>query len=167
MRCSSTVRPGLKAGRGGSEILLGRGGPSKVRPVRRWFPLASLLFAASCFDLGACPSLPARVCNPRDANCPRGYTCALSEICTRTCEADRDCWVKVEDGCRYQQLPGETLPDGGAYTEQNDEGFCPESRLVSCIGGFCELTTCLDGGCDHDLYGPSPFKGNRSQGPAQ
>lgn len=61
------------------------------------------------------------------------------------------------------------LPDGGTYTEVQDEGYCPESRRMVCLGGYCQRDECvlLDGGCDYDLFGPSPFKGNRSVGPAE
>jgi len=89
----------------------------------------------------------------------------MAEVCTRGCEQTSDCWVKVEDGCRFTGLPGQRLRDGGVYTEMSDEGFCPETRLMECIEGHCQRSECTDGGCDYDLYGPSPFKGNRDQGP--
>jgi hypothetical protein len=65
-------------------------------------------------------------------------------------------------------VPFMTLPDGGTFMEQSDEGFCPETRRMVCLDGFCQKDICLvDGGCDYDLYGPSPFKGNRTAGPPQ
>lgn len=106
-------------------------------------------------------------CDPRDANCPKGYFCALAEVCTRRCEATKDCWVKVDDGCRSNTLPGQRLADGGVFVESTDDGFCAESKEMVCLEGYCQRAACLDGGCDYDLYGPSPFKGNRAQGPAQ
>jgi hypothetical protein len=57
------------------------------------------------------------------------------------------------------------LPDGGTVVEESSDGFCPETKTLVCLDGYCQSQGCLDGGCDYDLYGPSPFKGNRSQGP--
>jgi hypothetical protein len=74
--------------------------------------------------------------------------------------------VKVEDGCYYERLPFERLPDGGTFVEESDEGYCPDSRTLACVQGYCRLGECADGGCDPDLYGPSDYAGNRSQGPA-
>ncbi len=103
----------------------------------------------------------------RNANCPVGYACTLAEVCTRSCEQTSDCWVKVEDGCRGAELPGQRLPDGGTFMETRDDGFCPETKVMECLQGYCQRFECVDGGCDYDLYGPSPFKGNRSQGPSE
>lgn len=130
--------------------------------------LLGLFLFASCMDFGACPSTAGGSCEPRDANCPKGYTCALgAEICTRECVETVDCWLKTDDGCRSDYLPLQTLPDGGTYTEMSDDGYCPESKVMVCLGGWCQRMKCLDGGCLYDEYGPSPFKGNRGQGPAQ
>lgn len=57
------------------------------------------------------------------------------------------------------------LSDGGTCREDTGVEFCPESLEVACVSGYCQLATCLDGGCDYDVYGPSGNKGNRSQGP--
>jgi hypothetical protein len=73
--------------------------------------------------------------------------------------------VKVEDGCRSTCTPGQRFSDGGICTEQSADGFCPETKLMECLDGYCQRFECTDGGCDYDLYGPSVFKGNRSQGP--
>ncbi|MFO0598753.1 MAG: hypothetical protein U0228_25835 [Myxococcaceae bacterium] len=126
------------------------------------------VMGASC-QMQSCPSTPGGKCNPRGANCPKGYVCAMAEICTRACEQTSDCWVKVADGCRYDgYLPGELLPDGGVFTDQaTEDGFCPESKLMTCQAGYCQRFACEDGGCDYDLYGPSEYKGNRSQGPTE
>jgi hypothetical protein len=134
--------------------------------VSRWLPIFAFIMVASCQNQ-ACPSTVGGTCDPRSANCPSGYTCALAEICTRTCEQTSDCWVPVSAGCRSNYFPGQLLPDGGTYTEQSEDGFCPESKVMECISGYCQRAECADGGCDYDLYGPSPFKGNRNQGPAE
>ena len=42
-----------------------------------------------------------------------------------------------------------------------------ETKVMECIAGYCQRAECGDGGCDYDLYGPSPFKGNRNQGPSE
>ncbi|MCC6335845.1 MAG: hypothetical protein IT380_17880 [Myxococcales bacterium] len=131
----------------------------------RWTAALPLLLAG-CVKLGACPSTVGGSCDPRDANCPKGYVCALgAEICTRECVETTDCWVKVEDGCRSDRLPLMTLPDGGTFVETSEDGFCPETKRMVCLGGWCQREKCLDGGCLYDEYGPSPFKGNRGQGP--
>jgi hypothetical protein len=135
-------------------------------PVRHWFPLGVFLVVMSCQNQ-ACPSPAGGTCDPRNPGCPVQYVCALAEVCTRACEQASDCWVKVEDGCRYTELPGQRLADGGIFMETSDDGFCPETKLMECIEGSCQRAECEDGGCDYDLYGPSPFKGNRNQGPAQ
>lgn len=135
-------------------------------PVRHWFPLFVFIVVASCQNQ-ACPSYAGENCNPRSFDCPPTYTCAMAEICTRACEQTSDCWVKVTDGCRFVCLPGQRLSDGGVCTEQSDDGFCPETRTLECVGGYCQRGECADGGCDYDLYGPSDFKGNRDQGPLQ
>lgn len=135
-----------------------------TRTRRLW--LGVLCFIA-CQKLPACPSAVGGPCDPRDFNCPTGYYCAQAEVCTKACEQDTDCWVKVDDGCRASQLPGQTLPDGGVFVEMSADGICPETKAMVCLDGRCQRFQCLDGGCDYDLYGPSPFKGNRSQGPAQ
>ncbi|MFT3707799.1 MAG: hypothetical protein QM817_09075 [Archangium sp.] len=118
-----------------------------------------LLILASC-RISAC-SAAAEPCDPRNANCPKGYSCALAEICTRRCEQTSDCWVRVEDGCRYPgYLPGQKTPDGGVFSDQESaDGFCPETKAIECISGYCQQPECADGGCDYDLYGPSPYKG--------
>jgi hypothetical protein len=134
---------------------------------RHAFPLAVLLVVASCQNQ-ACPSTAGGPCDPRNANCPRGYTCALAEICTRTCEQTPDCWVRVEDGCRYTELPGQRLPDGGVFSDQaTADGYCPETKIMECVSGYCQRSKCAAEGCDYDIYGPSGFKGNRSQGPEE
>lgn len=121
---------------------------------------------AGCAGMPACPSTAGGPCDPRHANCPADYTCALAaEVCTRTCAQASDCWVRVETGCRYTTLPGQRLPDGGVFTEESDDGFCPETKSLVCEGGYCQRAACADGGCDYDPYGPSPFKGTRTQGP--
>ena len=130
--------------------------------ARRWSVLALLVFAGSCFSLDACPSQAGGSCEPRHENCPVGYYCALAEVCTRTCEQTSDCWVRAEQGCRPDLLPFQRLPDGGTFQETvDDAGICPETKRLEFLEGYCQLSTCADGGCDYDLYGPSPFKGNR------
>ena len=109
--------------------------------VRHWFPLFVFIMVASCQQV-ACPSAPGGPCNPRNAACPAQYHCALAEICTRKCEQPSDCWVKVEEGCYYDQRPGQIQADGGAYMEMSDEGFCPESRSMQCLQGYCQRGTC-------------------------
>ena len=131
-------------------------------------PLRLLLlvaFFAGCTN--ACPSMVGGACDPRNANCPTGYSCALAEVCTRHCDASSDCWTKVGDGCRSNMMPGQRLSDGGVFVETTDDGFCAESKQMLCLDAYCQRDVCADGGCDYDIYGPSPFKGNRSQGPAQ
>lgn len=143
-------------------------------PAVKRAPLLFLLFAGCFTQQASCPSGPGGRCDPRNKpDCPKGYACSLAEVCTKACEQASDCWTKVEDGCRYvDYVPGQKLPDGGIFTDQSDDGFCPESKLLECTGGFCLRTQCVtrrildDGGCDYDLYGPSDYKGNRSQGPA-
>ncbi len=133
--------------------------------MRRWLPMATVFLLVSCVQIGGCPSPAGGTCDPRNANCPKGYGCAVAEVCTRTCEQTSDCWLSVTDGCRGTTLPGMRLPDGGVFTEEVGDGFCPESKIMVCLAGYCQRDVCLDGGCDYDLYGPSTFKGNRSQGP--
>ena len=135
--------------------------------MRRWSSAVVILFASCFAQLPACPSPPGGSCDPRSADCPKGYTCAIAEICTRTCEQTADCWTLVTDGCRSNSLPGQRLPDGGVFTETSNDGFCPESQLMECLDGYCQRFECEDGGCDYDLYGPSAFKSNRDQGPQQ
>jgi hypothetical protein len=134
-----------------------------VTTTRR-LALAVLLFIA-CQKLPACPSPVGGSCDPRDFDCPKGYSCGLVEVCTRACSQTSDCWVRVADGCRTNELPGQVLPDGGVFVESSQDGFCTETLRMVCLEGYCQRAACLDGGCDFDLYGPSPFKGNRSQGP--
>lgn len=135
--------------------------------MSRWLPVLVLACIASC-QQQACPSTAGGACDPRHANCPTGYVCALAEVCTRPCAQHSDCWVKASDGCRATELPGQRLPDGGVYSDSTTEdGFCPETKLMECIEGACQSWKCNDGGCDYDVYGPSPFKGNRSQGPQE
>lgn len=132
---------------------------------RLTFPTLVLLCVAACQNQ-ACPSTAGGTCDPRNANCPKGYVCALAEVCTRTCEQTSDCWVKVEDGCRYTYLPGQRLPDGGVFSDQTTEdGICPETKLMECVSGYCQRAECASQSCDYDIYGPSEFKGNRSMGP--
>ncbi len=134
--------------------------------MRHWFPLGVFIMVASCQQV-ACPSPAGRSCDPRNPNCPADYSCALAEICTRACEQTSECWVKVENGCRSDYYPGQRLPDGGTFQDAtNEDGFCPETKLLECIEGHCQLAECADGGCDYDLYGPSPYKGN-PRGPEQ
>lgn len=135
--------------------------------MRRWVTLVGFIVVASCQNQ-ACPSMAGGPCDPRNANCPAGYACARAEICTRACAQASDCWVKVSDGCRYTALPGQRLADGGVFVESTEDGFCPETKALTCLDGYCQRAACEDaGGCDYDLYGPSPFKGNRDQGPVQ
>ena len=133
--------------------------------VRHWFHIWVFVAVVGCE--ASCPSPPGGTCDPRGPNCPRGYSCAMAEICTRACEQTSDCWVPVTDGCRSLLFPGQRLADGGIFMETSEDGFCPESKLMECLEGHCQRVECLDGGCDYDLYGPSPFKGNRNQGPVQ
>lgn len=58
------------------------------------------------------------------------------------------------------------LPDGGTFVEGSSD-YCPETLGLACIDGYCQQPRCADGSCDYDVYGPSPFKGNRTQGPTQ
>ncbi|MBL8909676.1 MAG: hypothetical protein JNM17_03125 [Archangium sp.] len=129
------------------------------------FPALALFFVTSC-QITVC-SVAGGTCDPRNANCPKGYTCSLAEVCTHACEQTSDCWIKVEDGCRFgNYLPGQRLPDGGVFSDQmSEDGFCPDSKAMECVSGFCQRSECAAGGCDYDIYGPSEFKGNRSQGP--
>lgn len=133
--------------------------------MRHMFWLGLFIMVVGCDQ--ACPSPAGGKCDPRKANCPPGYTCALAEICTRACEQTSECWVKVEDGCRPNETPGQRLQDGGVFQETSDDGFCPETKLMECIDSRCQFFYCADGGCDRDLYGPSDFKGNRDRGPEQ
>lgn len=134
-----------------------------------WWSVIAFVSCATPLGQGSCPAPAGGHCEPRKQNCPQGYYCPLTEICTRTCEQTSDCWLRVETGCRSDAVPFMRLPDGGTYTEVQDEGYCPESRRMVCLGGYCQRDECvlLDGGCDYDLFGPSPFKGNRSVGPAE
>lgn len=123
-----------------------------------------LLLAAWCSCLSPnCPSQAGGSCDPRGANCPTGYYCALAEVCTRTCTETVDCWVRGEQGCRPDLLPLQRLPDGGMFVESvDDAGYCPETKRLACVAGYCQRDGCADaGGCDYDVYAPSPFKGNR------
>jgi len=139
---------------------------SSRRPL--WF-LTLALVGVGCVKIGACPSQAGGSCDPRDPNCPTNYDCALAEICTRSCLQDSDCWIKVSDGCRTNNFPGMVMPDGGTFVEDTGDGICSESKSMACLDGYCQDQHCatIDGGCDYDVYGPSPFKGNRSQGPNQ
>ena len=134
--------------------------------MQRAFPLFAFMAIASC-QQQACPSKAAGACNPRQADCPVGYSCALAEICTRTCEQASDCWVKVSDGCRFTCIPGEHLSDGGICGDQGESEFCPETTSLECVAGYCQRPECLVSPCDYDMYGPSEWKGNRDQGPQQ
>jgi hypothetical protein len=129
----------------------------------------TLAFFAGCSR--SCPSVAGGACDPRDANCPTGYSCAMAEICTKRCELPSDCWLRVESGCRSNYMAGMRLPDGGVYVESTEDGYCTESKSMICLDGYCQREDCSDGDggnvCDYDVYGPSPFKGNRSQGPAE
>lgn len=73
--------------------------------------------------------------------------------------------MPITVGCVITCAPGERRPDGGVCQEESDDGFCPESKRVVCEGGYCQHVRYVDGGEQYDLYGPSDFKGNRSQGP--
>lgn len=136
--------------------------------TRRW-PLGLFLFMlGSCLPAHACPSQTGGTCDPRDPKCPTDYYCALAEVCTRHCQQTSDCWVSAANGCVSSTLPGQRLPDGGSADEgPTPDGFCADSKRMACLDGYCQREGCLDGGCDYDLYGPSPFKGNRSTGPNQ
>ena len=140
-------------------------------PARRavWGFVGVFLNCATPAGQGSCPAPAGGPCEPRKQNCPDGYYCPLAEVCTRTCEQTSDCWVKVEKGCRSNAVPYMQLPDGGTFMETPDEGYCPETKRMACLDGYCQRDVCPleDGGCDYDLYGPSPFKGNRSVGPAE
>lgn len=142
--------------------------PFVRRRVFFWW-VAAFVGCATPIGQGSCPAPAGGNCEPRKQNCPEGYYCPLAEICTRTCEQTSDCWIRVELGCRSNAVPYQRLPDGGQYTEENDEGYCPETRRLVCLAGYCQKNECesADGGCDYDVYGPSPFKGNRSVGPAE
>lgn len=134
--------------------------------VRPWFPVFAFILVASCGQQ-ACPSIAGGSCDPRNFDCPPGYTCSLAEVCTRTCAETAECWVKVEDGCRFDQyLPGQLQPDGGPFMESSEDGFCPETKLMECIEGYCQRFSCADGGCDYDVYGPGT-KGTQTQGPEE
>lgn len=137
--------------------------------MRRLVLLSLWLVAAGCPGMQACPSQAGGPCDPRNANCPAGYTCALAaEVCTRDCTETSQCWVPVSAGpCRGNTLPGQRLPDGGVFVEESADGFCPETKAMVCLDGACQRDACLDGGCDYDPYGPSPYKGNRDQGPQE
>ncbi len=125
------------------------------------------IVAVSCPQMQACPSPAGGACDPREANCPKNYYCAVAEVCTRSCAEDHDCWIRVDDGCRPSTFPGMSLADGGIANESSDDGYCAETKALSCFEGYCQYVACADGGCDYDVYGPSPFKGNRTQGPEQ
>lgn len=134
--------------------------------MKKW-ALFLFIGMVSC-QQAACPSPAGGICDPRNPNCPTGYYCALAEVCTRTCTQVSDCWVSTNNGCRSNALPGQTLPDGGYFTEESPDGYCPETKELECVGGFCQLpANRVDGGYDYDVYGPSPFKGNRNQGPQE
>jgi hypothetical protein len=121
---------------------------------------------AGCFNTKACASQAGGHCDPRNFECPKSYNCSLAEVCTKACEQTSDCWVKFADGCISTNLPGMRLPDGGVFMEMmSEDGFCPESKQIVCLNKFCQQEVCVDGGCNYDIYGPSEFKGNRSQGP--
>ena len=126
--------------------------------------LLALLSFGGCYDLGGCPAAANGSCHPRSSNCPQGYFCSLAEICTKGCTIDSDCLVNASGGCFSDALPGMRLPDGGTATgAPPEDGICPESKSLVCLDGYCQQNTCLDGGCDYDLYGPSPFKGGGGQ----
>jgi hypothetical protein len=128
--------------------------------------IAWAIFGFSCFNTSACPSPVGGPCDPRNFTCPKSYTCSVAEVCTRACAESSECWVKFEDGCIDTSLPGMRLPDGGLVAEMmTADGFCTDSKRLVCLDGYCQRDTCLDGGCNYDVYGPSPFKGNRTQGP--
>src|SRR5262245_34052696 len=57
------------------------------------FPALALFFVTSC-QITVC-SVAGGTCDPRNANCPKGYTCSLAEVCTHACEQTSDCWIKV------------------------------------------------------------------------
>lgn len=135
--------------------------------MQRALPLFAFLAIASCQQQACLPSAAGGPCDPRNAVCPTGYHCALAEICTRACEQASDCWVPVTNGCYYTYLPGQLQPDGGAYVESTEDGFCPDTKLLECVAGYCQRQECLSTPCDYDLYGPSEFKGNRDQGPGR
>lgn len=122
--------------------------------------MLGLMIAAGCVDLGGCPAPANGPCHPRSSNCPSGYVCSLAEICTKACTVDENCLVDAQGGCYSDGLPGMRLPDGGTSTGGPPaDGICPESKSLVCLDGYCQSNACLDGGCDYDLYGPSPFKG--------
>ncbi len=134
-------------------------------PPAFWTFVVAVAVVSSCEP--ACPSPAGGSCDPAQANCPKGYACAVAQVCTKDCAQASDCWVKVEDGCRSSAVPLQRLPDGGTFVETSEDGFCPETKLLACVGGHCQRGACADGGCDYDVWGPSPFAGNRTQGPAQ
>jgi hypothetical protein len=47
----------------------------------------------------------------------------------------------------------------------SEDGYCPETKLMECMSEYYQRSQCATQSCDYDIYGPSPFKGNRSQGP--
>ena len=118
-----------------------------------------------CIRLDACPSPAGGSCDPAANDCPKSYYCAAAEVCTRACVEAKDCWVATADGCRPKYFPLQRLPDGGTFVETSSDGYCPETQAMACLGGYCQPDTCGDAGCAYDMYGPSPFKGNRTGGP--
>lgn len=131
------------------------------RVSKRQVSLFLFVTMASCQQL-ACPSPAGRNCDPRSYDCPADYYCAQIEICTKPCEQTSDCWIKSTNGCRYEgHLPGTRLPDGGVFQDVDDEGYCTDSRALECIGGYC-IPPDFEA---NDVYGVSPNKGNRNQGP--
>lgn len=135
--------------------------------MRTWLQLLVLVILVSC-QQKACPSPAGGSCDPSNADCPRGYSCAVTEVCTRRCEQTSDCWVKVEDGCRGDCAPGQLLSDGGLCSEERPEdGFCSETKRLGCIAGYCQYLECADGRGDdglcryQDIYGPADYDGNR------
>ncbi|PZR06592.1 MAG: hypothetical protein DI536_29995 [Archangium gephyra] len=132
-----------------------------MQRVSRRAYLFLLFFVASC-QL-KCPSSAGGNCDPRNFDCPGDYYCAQIEICTKQCEQTSDCWIPSNNGCRYGEgpVPGTKLSDGGVFQDVDDEGYCTDSRALECIGGYC----IPPGFPTDDMYGPSPNKGNRSQGP--
>ncbi len=136
--------------------------------ARRWTLWLWLLIAGGCLRAESCPSPAGGSCDPRLPNCPATYHCALAEVCTKACEATSDCWVPTSAGCVPGTLPGQRLPDGGlAQEEEVVDDICPESRHMACVAGYCQKEGCADGGCDYDVYGPSPFKGSYRGGPTK